>query len=80
MGNSFLIKHESRLHRGFHKAVIHLSHKYNKRIIGFRLGTELVVVVFSRDLVRQVFTSDEFQARPDSFFIRLRTLGKRRGM
>lgn len=80
MGNSLLIKHESKLQNGLHKAVVNLSKKYNKRIIGLKFGSELFTVVFSRDLIKQVFDDEVFQARPDNFFSRLRTFGMRRGM
>uniref|UniRef100_A0A1B6JNF9 Cytochrome P450 n=1 Tax=Homalodisca liturata TaxID=320908 RepID=A0A1B6JNF9_9HEMI len=80
VGNSPTVKHLSILHGGFHNALMYLSQKYKTQILGLKLGKDLFVVVFSKDLIRQVFTQDEFQARPDSYFIRLRTMGRRRGI
>ncbi|XP_054289480.1 probable cytochrome P450 305a1 [Macrosteles quadrilineatus] len=79
-GNSSLIKQLSILHGGFHNALNYLSKKYKTPILGLKLGSDLFVVVFSKELVKQVFTKDEFQARPDSYFIRLRTMGSRKGI
>ncbi|XP_046674335.1 methyl farnesoate epoxidase [Homalodisca vitripennis] len=80
VGNSPIVKHLSILHGGFHNALMYLSQKYKTQILGLKLGKDLFVVVFSKDLIRQVFTQEEFQARPDSYFIRLRTMGIRRGI
>lgn len=79
MGNSSLLKRLSILHGGFHKALMLLADSYKTAILGLKLGEDLFVVVFSKDLVKQVFSRDEFQARPDSYFIRLRTMGSRKG-
>lgn len=50
---------------------------YNSPIIGMKLGQQLFVVVTTYPLVRAVHTRDEFNGRPDSFFLRLRTMGTR---
>lgn len=79
VGNSPLLKRLSIRHSGFHKALIQLSDEYKSDILGLKLGSDLFVVVFSKSLIKQVFTDEEFQARPDSYFIRLRTMGSRKG-
>lgn len=47
--------------------------------MGLRLGRNLVVTVSGVDAVKEVLTRDEFDGRPDGFFFRLRTFGKRLG-
>ncbi len=79
VGNTFLIKKLSKELGGQYVALLRLSEKYKTNILGLKLGSDQYVVVFGRQLVQQVFTREEFQGRPDGFFIRLRTMGQRRG-
>lgn len=55
------------------------SQDYKTDILGLKLGNSLYVIVSGSKLIKQVYTKDEFQGRPDNFFIRLRTMGTRRG-
>uniref|UniRef100_A0AAT9UU50 Cytochrome P450 305A22 n=1 Tax=Maconellicoccus hirsutus TaxID=177089 RepID=A0AAT9UU50_MACHI len=80
VGNTFLIKKLSKDLGGQYKALIKLHQDYKSNIIGLKLGSDEYVVVFGRRLVQHVFTKDEFQGRPDGFFIRLRTMGTRKGI
>lgn len=60
-------------------ALEELRERYKSDVIGLKLGREYVVVVFGNDVLNDIFHRDEFQGRPDNFFMRLRTMGKRRG-
>lgn len=80
VGNTFLIKKLSKELGGQYKALLKLHEDYKSNIISLKLGSDEYVVVFGRKLVQQVFTRDEFQGRPDGFFIRLRTMGTRKGI
>ena len=62
---------------GQHKAFEELSKKYGKPIIGMKLGQELVIVAFTYPLVKEIHAREEFDGRPDNFFLRLRTMGTR---
>lgn len=62
-----------------HEALAALAHDYNTSVLGLRLGTDLTVIVFGQELVKQVFSSEEYDGRPDSFFTRLRGMGQRKG-
>jgi len=64
---------------GQYLAFEELRKRYKSDVIGLKLGSEYVVVVFGNALVNDVLRRDEFQGRPDNFFMRLRTLGKRLG-
>lgn len=64
-------------HGGQHKAFEKLSERYGKPLIGMKLGRELVVVAFTYPLVREIHAREEFDGRPDNFFLRLRTMGTR---
>lgn len=56
-----------------------LAKRHNTNVLGLKLGRELVVVAFSYEVVRKVLTREEYEGRPDNFFIRLRTMGTRKG-
>ncbi|KAF5282693.1 hypothetical protein FQA39_LY17500 [Lamprigera yunnana] len=49
-------------------------------VVGLKMGKDFVVTVFGMEAVREVLTRDEFDGRPDGFFFRLRTFGKRLGI
>lgn len=51
--------------------------QYKSNVLGLKLGNELVVVVLSYPIFHEVMTNDAFDARPDNFFLRLRTMGSR---
>ncbi|CRK95078.1 CLUMA_CG008556, isoform A [Clunio marinus] len=65
---------------GQHKAFESLVEKYGSSILGVKLGRELVVVAYTCDIVKEILTRQEFDGRPDNFFIRLRTMGTRLGI
>lgn len=48
-------------------------------VVGLKMGRNLVVTVFGPDAVKEVLTREEFDGRPDGYFFRLRTFGKRLG-
>lgn len=56
------------------------SRKYNSDILGLRLGRENYAVVLNHKYVREVHMREEFDGRPDNFFMRLRTMGHRLGI
>uniref|UniRef100_A0A182WIG9 Cytochrome P450 n=1 Tax=Anopheles minimus TaxID=112268 RepID=A0A182WIG9_9DIPT len=57
-----------------------LSETYQSSVIGLKLGQERLVVGLGYDDVKEILCNEAFQARPDNFFIRLRTLGTRLGI
>ena len=61
------------------KALFAMAKEYKTDILGLKLGHENVVVVYGEKYVNQVSSDKEFDARPDSFTLRLRCLGKRKG-
>lgn len=65
-------------HRYAYLAFQELAKTYGP-ILGLKLGGQKVVVVSSHDLVKEVLLQDEFNGRPDGFFFRVRSFGKRQG-
>ncbi|CAH1107251.1 unnamed protein product [Psylliodes chrysocephalus] len=65
---------------GYHHLVwMELYKKYGD-IVGMKLGRNYVIGVFGANTIREVFTREDFDGRPDGFFFRLRTFGKRLGI
>lgn len=62
-----------------HLAAQKLSKQYKSDVIGLKLGKEKIVIVMKYDLVKEVLTRDDFNNRPDNFFMRLRCMGTRKG-
>ena len=79
IGNLHELKKLSKFLGGQHHALQELAHKYNTNVLGLKLGSEYIVTVFTYPLIREVLTSEEYQGRPDNFFLRLRCMGKRNG-
>lgn len=64
---------------GYHHLVWQeLSEVYGD-IVGLKMGRNLVVTVFGAEGVKEVLTREDFDGRPDGYFFRLRTFGKRLG-
>lgn len=49
-------------------------------VVGLRLGMDLIVIVSGINGIRDIFTKEEFDGRPDGFFFKMRTFGKRLGI
>lgn len=58
----------------------YLNRIYNSDIIGFKLGSDKTISVSGYENVKKVLTSEEYDGRPDNFFIRLRAMGTRNGI
>lgn len=79
VGNTYLLAKLASAKKGQYMALEELRERYKSDVIGLKLGREFVVVVFGSDILKDIFSRDEFQGRPDNFFMRLRTMGKRIG-
>jgi cytochrome P450 family 2 subfamily L len=79
VGNTYQLAKLSKAKGGQHLALEELRQIYKSDVIGLKLGHEHVVVVFGNDLLNDTFRKDEFLGRPDNFFMKLRTMGLRRG-
>ncbi|VVC37362.1 Cytochrome P450, E-class, group I,Cytochrome P450,Cytochrome P450, conserved site [Cinara cedri] len=80
VGNTYELKKLTSAKNGQYLALEELRKKYDSDVIGLKLGREYVVAVFGNDLLNETFYRDEFQGRPNNFFMRLRTMGKRIGI
>lgn len=80
IGNTPFVRKLARASGGQHLAFEALSKQYNSPVIGLKLGREYVVVALQYPAVREVHSKEEFDGRPDNFFLRLRTMGTRLGV
>lgn len=77
VGNAPLLRKLAKECGGQYKALEKLSEEYSSPVVGLKLGNELVVVAFTIPLVKEIHSREEFDGRPDNFFLRLRTMGTR---
>lgn len=80
VGNLPELKKLSKALGGQYLAFTELSKIYNTNVVGLKLGKELVTVVLSYPLVKEVLTKEEYEGRPKNFFIRLRSMGTNKGI
>ncbi|PSN47974.1 hypothetical protein C0J52_09985 [Blattella germanica] len=80
VGNFPDLKKMCREKKYMHEALAALAKAHDTEVLGLKLGSDLTIVVFGHKYVREVFTKEEYDGRPDSFFIRLRAMGGRRGI
>lgn len=64
----------------FHHLVWQYFTKYYGSIVGLKLVNTYLVVVSGKDLIRQLYNREELNGRPDGFFFRIRSFGKRLGI
>ncbi|XP_045783814.1 probable cytochrome P450 305a1 [Maniola jurtina] len=79
-GCNGIISNRMSKHGSQWKVLSEMAKEYSTKVLGLKLGSELVVVVYGEKNIRVVTTEKEFDARPDSFFLRLRNFGKRTGI
>ncbi|XP_062127854.1 probable cytochrome P450 305a1 [Drosophila sulfurigaster albostrigata] len=80
LGNTLQFRREARAAGGQHKLFEQWSKRYQSQLLGLKLGQEYVVVALGHELVREVQLQEVFEGRPDNFFLRLRTMGTRKGI
>ncbi|KAH8373324.1 hypothetical protein KR009_000622 [Drosophila setifemur] len=80
LGNTLQFRKEARSLGGQHILFERWSEQYQSDLLGLKLGQEYVVVALGHELVREVQLQEVFEGRPDNFFLRLRTMGTRKGI
>ncbi|KAF2901223.1 hypothetical protein ILUMI_04967 [Ignelater luminosus] len=65
---------------GLHLSFLELTKEFKTNVLGLKLGNDIVVVISSYPLIREVLTNGNYDGRPDNFFVRLRCYGTRRGI
>lgn len=65
-------------HRYTHLVFQKLAKEYGP-VIGLKLGKQKIVVVTNYEYVKKALCMKELDGRPDGFFFKLRSFGKRKG-
>lgn len=65
---------------GQHEALVELSRRYDSPVISLKLGRSNTIVVNGSEGIHTVLGSEEFDGRPWNFFIKLRNMGKKKGI
>lgn len=77
VGNTPLLRKTARMLGGQHLVFEKWMKDFKSPVIGLKLGGEYCVVALTYPMVRAIHTGDEYDGRPDNFFLRLRTMGTR---
>jgi len=80
LGNSYLLRKFCKKYNGLNGAIEQLSATYKSDVVGLTLGGSYTILLASEELILEALKRDEFQGRPDNFFIRLRSMGTRKGI
>lgn len=77
VGNSVMLRRAAKEHGSLIAAYRAWKDEYQSDLLGLKLGNELVVVALTYPILQEVITNSALDARPDNFFLRLRTMGSR---
>ncbi|KAK4873494.1 hypothetical protein RN001_015523 [Aquatica leii] len=76
VGCNFYVKKVAKsLRASQHIVLEELCRRWNTNVLGLKMGEQLVVSVSSYPIIKDVFDSEAFDARPDNFFGKLRQIG-----
>ncbi|XP_070495476.1 methyl farnesoate epoxidase-like [Chironomus tepperi] len=78
VGNINILKHIKTLK--FHHLLWHNLSKLYGPVVGLKFFHKYVVIVSSKEAIKEVYSRDELNGRPDGFFFRIRTFEKRLGV
>ncbi|CAG9793846.1 unnamed protein product [Diatraea saccharalis] len=79
VGNLFSVLLELKKAKYHHTLWKTWSMKYGN-LLGLRLGSINIVVVFGKEMIKEVSSRDAFDGRPDGFMYTLRSFGKKLGI
>ncbi|KAG5683596.1 hypothetical protein PVAND_012869 [Polypedilum vanderplanki] len=78
VGNINILRHIKVLK--FHHLLWHHISKLYGPVVGLKFFHKYVVIVSSKEAIREVYSRDELNGRPDGFFFRVRTFERRLGV
>ncbi|XP_034941922.1 methyl farnesoate epoxidase-like [Chelonus insularis] len=76
----FLTFQRMKAKMGYLYLVFHQLSKQYGTVLGVKLGRQKIVIVSGNNLIKKVLMKQEFNGRPDGFFFRVRSFGKRKGI
>ncbi|EDV52415.1 probable cytochrome P450 305a1 [Drosophila erecta] len=80
LGNTLQFRKEASAVGGQHILFERWANDFRSDLVGLKLGREYVVVALGHEMVKEVQLQEVFEGRPDNFFLRLRTMGTRKGI
>ncbi|KAJ8667478.1 hypothetical protein QAD02_009141 [Eretmocerus hayati] len=80
VGNVKQLRKLSQKLGGQHVALLELSRQYASPVFKLRLGRNDTFVVSGKQGIHTVLNSEEYEGRPWNYFIRLRNMGKKKGI
>lgn len=79
LGNLLLIHDLLKDQKFYFRVWDFLATQYGN-VVGLKLGTNKMIIVSGRDMIREFYANDDFDGRPDGFFYRVRSFDKRLGI
>lgn len=77
---ALIIVQKLRLIYGFFHLVWYHFYKAYGPVVGIRIGSTPLVIISGKAAVRELYNIDSFAGRPNGFFYKIRTFGKRLGV
>lgn len=63
-----------------HRALTEMSKQFKTNVLGLKLGGDVVISVQDYETIKEILTCEEYDQRPNNFFIQLRTMGTCKGI
>lgn len=79
VGNLCLVAQISQKFKFYHLMWAYFSKCYGT-IVGFKFGSQKVIIVSGRKAIKELYSNEAFDGRPDGFFFRIRTFEKKLGV
>lgn len=79
IGALLTLRQMHKVHHFYHLIWHHLYRVYGA-VVGLRVGKNHVIIVSGRKAIKEFYSIDAFNGRPNGFFYRIRTFNQRLGM
>ncbi|XP_063701883.1 methyl farnesoate epoxidase-like [Culicoides brevitarsis] len=79
IGNLYLIYELLQEQKFYFRVWNYLAERYGS-VVGLKLGTKKLVIVSGKEMIKEFYSNEDFDGRPDGFFYRIRSFDKRLGI
>lgn len=79
IGNLLLVLQLLKIYKFYYLVWNFLAQKYGP-VVGLKLGANKLIIVSGKDLIKDFYSCEAFDGRPDGFFFRMRSFDKRLGI
>lgn len=79
IGNIILVHQLLKVCKFYYRVWDCLASRYGN-VVGLKLGSNKMIIVSGKEMIREFYANEEFDGRPDGFFFRIRSFDKRLGI